>query len=387
MLATSAPATTPARDLWSLPGPWFRGLFTARPAAAGLDPGVVDWAAVAPALSTHALTPLAYRRLDELGLLAALPDGVRRAWAADAAHARLQAALQRRAATAVTTALGVAGVRHAFFKGYAYRVTFYRPGWVRVAGDLDVLVDRPAVEAARAALVRAGFVQASSSLDYQRFAPADPRQVATVEANHYELAQFVRRTRLTDPPSWVLGADFVRRSPYPFELVDGDVLFHDVVDLHWTPHFAFARERPLESVRPAADVPVLGAAWSLFTSSFKLYFEAFDRPHYGLHHLIDLAALVESGLDAAEWRTVADLVSRYGMQAAAFWTLSYADRLARQGGVPPSLLDAWSVTAPAIEDLPPGHLPHRTFHSQLDLGDFLPYLTGRRAARPLFPEA
>jgi hypothetical protein len=226
-----------------------------------------------------------------------------------------------------------------------------------------------------------GFNQAASTIDYQRFTPATERQIKETEAQHYELAQFVKSYRLTDCPPWLFGPDFRRRAPFTFESQGEEILFHSVVDIHWALHFSFVSEEPLANIvheaRAPNPIPRLSTGWNLFISCFKLYFEAFDRPYYGMHHLIDLAALLRTHPTGSDWETVAALVRRYGMQACMFYTLSAAESLVGQPVVPLSLFCEWSVTAPVPDSMPDG-VEKRTYHTNLDLGDFIPYMIGRR---------
>jgi hypothetical protein len=275
-------------------------------------------------------------------------------------------------------------VRHAFVKGSVYRQWLYRPSWVRIGADLDLLVDRRNTEAARAVMYDLGFYHASATIDYRNFRPAAWQQIAETEASHYELAQFVRQTELTNRPDWLLGEGFNRRPPFTFERIGSGIQFHTVVDVHWTLHFMFKEESPLDEMpapQPGA-LPRLSTAWNLVTTFFKLYFEAFDRPYYGFHHIADLAAMLRDGLSAGDWRRVDALVQAYGLWAAAFYTLSAASSLAGSGSVPQELLDSWARSAPPLESLR-YDVERRTWHTPLDLGDFVPYMTGVRTAAPL----
>jgi hypothetical protein len=259
-------------------------------------------------------------------------------------------------------------------KGAAYRLWLYAPAWVRVCGDVDVIVRPEDVEPVRRAMRDLGFVQASCSPDYQCFRPASREEVANAESRHYELAQFIRDHRLVNAPDWLLGADFVQRIPFGYEMLADGAVFHANVDVHWALHFAFADASLLDDAASLAPrvgeaIPIPNSAWNLFVSCFKLYFEAFDRPRYGLHHLIDVVALLGDG--AMDWAMFRQLVERYRIDAAAFYVLSAAERFVGRKLVPEDVVAGWCLTRPMASA--------GATHSN-DYGDFMPFMLGTRMA-------
>lgn len=360
-----------------LPGALLRAVLSPTPVAgsAALDDACrgCDWDSLAEDLARHALTVLACERMRELGLLDALPHAVAKRWRAAAKHAELQGVLQRRAGREISQALTRADIRHAFVKGAVYRDWLYDPPWTRTGADLDILVERGRIEQTRAILASLDYVQASSTNDYRNFAPATSHQISATESQHYELAQFVRQYRLLNLPAGYFGDDFERRVPFTFEAIGDSMYFNCVVDVHWALHFKFAEERPLDGIiQPADGLPRLAMSWNLFTSLFKLYFEAFDRPRYGLHHVVDLQAMLRQQPSENDWRSLSALVERYALEAAAFYTLSAAQDIAGTRLVPARLLDAWcSVDRDAVS------------RSPLDYGDCMSYVLGRRVRAPL----
>lgn len=327
------------------------------------------WAQVAEDAEHHVVGLLLARRLHELGLDDALPDDVRASWAADARHARLQHAAQTAGAVRLSAELSRRGVRHSFLKGFSYRLLHYRPAWVRLGGDIDLLVDRADVEAVRVAMRSLGFTQASCSHEYQHYRPAAAYEIATTESRHHEMAQFVRDLRLHGGDGWLLRPPFRQRVPFAFEALDAGPTFHCCVDIHWALHFLFVDADPLADVVdapvPGTDgvLPVLAPHWNLLFTSFKLYVESFDRPRFGWGLLADLVALARSDLD---WDALAGLGQRFGLEAALFYTTSAAERLAGGPLVPGPLAREWARPAPPG----PG--------ADLDLGDFVTHLVGER---------
>lgn len=304
----------------------------------------IDWESLAAEADGHVIGVIVYQRLCELDLANALPPAIRQRWLADSLHAKLQHVLQRRASLEISRTLTGLSIRHALIKGTAYRLWLYRPAWIRIGGDIDILVDHANIEHTRVVMNDLGFVQASCSADYQHFRPATWEEIVRTEVGHYELAQFVRDHRLTNPPAWLLGADFVRRVPFAYEMLATGPVFHVCADVHWALHFAFAGASPLHDLVllqtcDGTAVPVLNSTWNVFTSCFKLYFEAFDRPRFGLHHLIDVIALLD--YVAIDWQLFKSIVEHYHIEAAAFYVLCAAEHLAGRKLIPPDLLDGW----------------------------------------------
>jgi hypothetical protein len=364
------PATSthrPVRRLDELPQPLLARLLAADSGDGRTArlPRKVDWTELRGDADSHVVSVLLGQRLRELGLEGKVSTSVADAMVADRRHARLQHLLQQRDAETITAALTAAGVRHAFLKGFAYRQLVYRPAWVRLSGDVDILVDPSNAEVTRHVLRDLGFTQASCAADYQHYRPATPQEIAHVEARHYELAQFVKNYRLDNAPEWLLRRPFVQRVPFAYEYVDGQPTLHSCVDVHWALHFWFASASPLDDLDPAASgLPLLTTEWNLLFSSFKLYFESFDRPRHGFAQLVDLAALLKRPLD---WDRFAQLVRANDLGAAAFYTLRAAERVSKSRAVPAELYEEWS------------RVP-REPRSGPDAGDFAPFLVGRRVA-------
>jgi hypothetical protein len=369
--------------LHHLPRDLLSDLLSATPPApidAGTEPGAwiaaVDWQAVALDANDHALGPLVYRRLEDLGLTGYLPAHVALAWQADSLHAQLQNALQQQDAREISRALTGQRIRHAFAKGFAYRNWLYRPEWIRIGGDVDLLIDRENVERVRSVMHGLGFIQASGTLDYREFRPATRAEIDDVERKHHELGLFVRDYNLKNAPEWLFGPNFIRRVPFTYEALASGPVFHSCVDVHWALHFIFADADPLADAQmhgstPERQLPILSSTWSILFSIFKLYNEAFNRPKYGLTHLIDLVALLHAGQSTMDWTTFHALVSAYQLETAAFYTLSAAERLAGTSLIPASLLARWSV-------FPFSQRTNYGESSPIDPGDCMPYVLGER---------
>jgi hypothetical protein len=332
--------------------------------------GAWDWSSLAADADRHNVGVLVRQRLTESGQSQALPDAVAGRWLADAQHAALQHGLQRRDATAVSEALTRAGIRHAALKGFAYASRLYEPSWVRFGGDVDILVDRDNVDRVRRLMGDLGFTQAKFSADHQQYWSATPQEILAVESQHYELAEFNKEIRLQNAPEWLLSPTFTRRSPFGFGANGAQQpVFYSSIDVHWALHFVFANASPLDAVREdSGSVPILSHEWNLVFSLFKLYFEAFDRPRFGFTHVADIRALLDSG--EIDWDRVDALVSRFGLEAAAYYTIACCESLSAEPSAPQDALRRWS-------DI--GDPQGSSAAANLDFGDFIPYLTGSRA--------
>jgi len=377
-------AAPPASALTELPTPLVRALLAARPLSAQdreevrrvAESAAIDWRGVARTVDASGVGPLALTRMHELGLAGHLDPQTSREWEADRLHAQLQCVLQREDALRVTRALTEAGVRHAFLKGLALREWLYEPLWVRAGSDSDILVDLQDVETTRSVLLSLGFVQASRDKDFTNFRPATPLEIWITESQHYELAQFARDFRLRNPPEWLFSPDYKRQAPSAFEMLPDGPVLHSVIDVHWLLHFLFEGERPLDRVEwletstGDAELPTLPLEWHIFFTAFKLYFEALDRPGWGLHLLADLAALLQvRPPDDVDWEWLDSRVELHEMEAAFFYTLSAAERVAGQALVPDEFLRRWAAIEPRDSD---------DTRPNLDFGDFLPHVLGRR---------
>lgn len=341
----------------------------------------VDWTSLAKDINRHAVGTLLFNRLREWNWAEKiLPAEVAAAWEADAQHARLQYLIQRRDALEINRLLTRHGIRHAFFKGMAYRETLYSPPWTRMGGDSDLLVDPCNVELCRAILFGCGFQHAACDIHYQNLRPATDMEIRAVEAKHYELAQFIRVHPLENTPDWFLGPSFVQRAPFAFERLSDAVVFNSVIDCHWSLHLALKDEMPLNSsitvtTSSGQTIPILSPEWSLFTTCFKLYFEAFDRPGYGLHHLLDIIALLDAHGNNLDWNFLAGLFERHLYQAAGFYTLNAAQNLAGKQLLPEGFLTPWLELPSRLPDQ-----PETLDHTTLDFGDFIPSMLGERSS-------
>lgn len=334
------------------------------------------WSDLADDAERHVVSLILYQRLREMGLVSDIPGKVFQAWEADARHARLQHAVQLRAAVRISRELARRSIKHAFLKGFAYRLAYYDPPWVRLGGDIDLLIEPGRVELVRRTMYDLGFIQASCAHDYQHYRPALPHEIAYTESRHHEMGQFVRNFRIHGAAPWLLSEPFKQRVPFAFEALASGPTVHCCIDIHWALHFIFAAAQPLASVHsvqvPGIDtrIPVLSREWNIIFSAFKLYVEAFERPRFGFAQLTDLVALAS---DEPDWKSVSDLADEFKLDAALYYTLSAAEKLAGRTLMPADILADWAARGPRPGE-GQGNDPAATF----DFGDFTPFLVGVR---------
>lgn len=366
-------------SLAELPGEFLAVLFSAEPYNAPIrSQPQVEWTAIAAEAAKHGIGLLLYQRLIEMGLADYLDAGTAGAWQADARHSLLQCNIQRSDAIEISDEFQRCKIPHAFLKGFVFRELWYRPTWVRPASDLDILVHPSDTERARAAMFRIGFDHATRTWDFREFRPATEEEIRRVEKTHHELAQFARSCRLSNPPDWLFQPEFARGAPFTFEKLQQGPVFHSVVDIHWALHLAFVDESPLDDLTwvPCATgspIPMLSHDWQLLFLIFKLYFEAFDEPRKGLHKLIDLAALLKNAAKSEiDWNWIDLAIERYQFEAAAFYTLSAAERITGEQLLPHDFLSKYRRMKPRTKGVSKDEFP------DLDYGDFLPSVFGRR---------
>ncbi len=343
-----------------------------------------NWREIAQSLRDHGIGHLFYQRLTELGGIDLLDAETAAAWQSDANHSQIQCDLQRADAIEVTSEFQRSGIRHAFLKGFVFRESLYDPYWIRPGSDVDILINSRDIPAAKAAMRRAGFIQASRSADFRDFRPATRREIEDLEQWHFELVQFARRYRLKNGPEWLMGPEFARNAPFAFERLPEGPVLHSVFDIHWALHFAFVDDAPLETISSmtTADgrytIPALSPEWQLIYTSYKLYFEAFDEPGKGLHKLVDLVALLsQPAVTQWDWDFVARITARHQLEAVMFYTVSAAENIIGRPVVPRELLESWRAIPFRGCDfrIAGDDSAHRP---KTDLGDFIPMLLAER---------
>jgi hypothetical protein len=289
---------------------------------------------------------------------------------AASALAAVQFALCRR----VVDEFGRQGIPHALIKGSAVRVTAYQQDPLSRCGlDVDIAVPAPYLEAAQEVTRRQGFVAGSLLEGGRHFRTVDEDERAAVEATHYELACLVRRQRVQGV-SPDLQAAIERAMPVlrPWHHLGPDLGCYVTLDVHHGICLDIPVDELVAGARPVpagdGQVNVPAPAWMLFHTIFKLYWEGAHNYRKGAYQYADLIRLLPLAAEDDQLELI-DLLSRYELEAAGFYTLR---RLPDEFGValPPALAafvqHAWAA-------------PKDAFPSEVnDVGDMWAKIWGHR---------
>ena len=238
------------------------------------------------------------------------------------------ARLQIRYTGVVATELDGAGVPYALLKASALR-SFYPCPERRGAMDIDIAVPAAHLRAAEEVARAQGFLPAAYDRATGTFRLARPHERAIVEAQHYELAQLVRRQRVElpaathqavvrtmrhmqwHPPSWHLTAD-------------GELACYLALDVH----HGLSPEIPVTELVAGAQpgppgpgqVRLPPTAWLALHLIYKIYWEGVHSYRKGGYQYADLIRILPH-LDATAARELTGLLRRYHLVAAGYYVL------------------------------------------------------------------
>lgn len=164
--------------------------------------GGPDWPACATLAARHGLGPLLYHRAQRIAAAWPMPAGLER----ELRTAYLGATLENRgllaAAGEAIRALAEAGIPAAALKGLHLAAAVYENPALRTMGDVDLLVPADQVDAARAALMAAGYVpHGADDPTSHHVAPLVKPRAAPVEL-HWEVCPTPNPFRLDVQPFW-----------------------------------------------------------------------------------------------------------------------------------------------------------------------------------------
>lgn len=223
-------------------------------------------------------------------------------------------------------ALEAAGIRYALLKSSAVRLKVYADPVHRTGWDIDIAVERDALPCAADALQRIGFRFAQFNPQTRRFAPADPRLRAEVEAEHYELGFLVRRSRVKGLSARQVQA--IRRTlggSRHWHLDDDEQLCcYTTVDVHHGLSLEVSTSELLKSACPlpwnGRQVWLPSLPWLAFHVVYKLYWEGVHAYGKGLYQYADVCRLVQRMTDA-EAEGLILLLESANLRSAAFFVL------------------------------------------------------------------
>ncbi|HTU45724.1 MAG TPA: nucleotidyltransferase family protein [Bryobacteraceae bacterium] len=251
---------------------------------------------------------------------------------------------QRAALVETMTALERRGIEALTFKGAEIHLRYfdYALGGM---GDVDILVRRSQIEAARAELHGLGYRHGRLNREGHPDWMAEihwfsPQEIAAHEADHYELAQLMRveRFHVSVREAALLRLQRVRL-PVLRES-DGGWLLGVCVDLH----HGVAANLPSEPFFAAADPGTCGAALSMtatdlvWSTTSRYYIEVAAEAKRSLR---DLAYVIAALGDAIDWTRVERLAVDYELGASLYYPLAFLRR-AFGAAVPDAVLEASS---------------------------------------------
>ncbi|HOW96218.1 MAG TPA: nucleotidyltransferase family protein [Kiritimatiellia bacterium] len=293
-------------------------------AAGGLDP-----LRLLPLVDQNRLAPLLYRNLKAAGLDAVLPPGTMSALQQRLLQEMLRGARLEQETRNLLERFQARGLRVILLRGLAVGEAVYGDGSLRPYSDLDLLLLKEDLPAAKEQLREAGYG-----------APAKALEDGYYERQHLHLLYVHRKTGVMAEIHWALDHRF---TPW---LVDYAELFRDARPgtIAGAPALALSPEDMLLSLglhlvkhgpcaellldRPAAAERILAAGWWI--------------------HVLDVAEAVERGRETLDWARVADKARRWNIGAAVRASLRCAGQLLR-APMPAGLIE--SLGAPRASGL------------------------------------
>jgi hypothetical protein len=211
--------------------------FGAEPPRQGGDPAQIDWDYLLRTSADNRLDGIVFNALDRLGVLAEAPEPVRRALEERYRRIVETVSLYIHHAGELAERFRAAGLRMIVLRGPALGLTIYEKPYLRPFRDLDILIPREEIGAAKEVLDNAGFVPEKGLLPDPYF-----------EKHHLHLRRIHARTGAAVELHWAFD------HPYAPTLVDIPSLF--------------LRARPAGDA--AAPLPVLDPVDALITLCLHL---------------------------------------------------------------------------------------------------------------------
>lgn len=234
--------------------------------------------------------------------------------------------------------LGGHGIDPLLFKGVEIAARYLHGHMPSMMGDVDMLVPRQQLGAARAALFSLGYRQAEYDQDRGALVDADVSDIARVEGSHYELFPF-RRMQAFELDADELAAlrAAPRRAPVFLTdarqaclIVELDIHHGVALDIETAPLLA----RSQQSVQDGART--LSHADHLWVTTARYYNET---AVHGKRTLRDFTYVIALLRDAVmDWDIVLDAAHQYELHPGLFYYLSFASSLFSNSPVPADVL-------------------------------------------------
>lgn len=247
--------------------------------------------------------------------------------------------LQRSAACEIAAEGARRGFAPVIFKGADYIERYFSGRSPSIMGDIDVLVERAAIGAARASLYQLGYRQAKFDVTQRCLVDADVAAIAAVEAVHYELYPFCRLVPIEldaaerhAAHSWASKLPlWIPEDGAAWLCVELDLHHGIALDVEVAPLLEHCRPSPFDGARsfcPADSV------W--FTTS-RLYTEVALHGKTTLRDFAYLVALLRD--EQVDWDILLSACEQYQLRPALYYYLSFVNQLFDRRPVPDEVLD------------------------------------------------
>jgi hypothetical protein len=247
-------------------------------------------------------------------------------------------ALQRAAASQILHAASDEGVFTVVIKGSEVLNRYFQSRGLSFLNDIDILVAREDIQAIKRLLYANGYAQHLFNSERQALLPRDIREIADIEANHYELAPFNRLEpiNLTEDeaafvrewnwhPIWPIGDRY-------FAVMEFDVHYGVAFDVEGTEFF------------PRCEASSFGAghamseADQLWFITSRFYNEVGASGKSTARDLAYVAALMTGG--RIDWSVIVSAAERYDMRPSLYYYFLFVDWITGAKVIPADVIDA-----------------------------------------------
>lgn len=297
------------------------------PRVSEAPPSIKDFAAK---LTATDIQQLRRRRIDSLQY-----------WVADPANSRQKLYnrlwhFQRASLERAIGALNEHRLEFLVFKGGEFISRYFQNQSIGMLYDVDILIRRQSVGAAKRALFGAGFKQAIFDPESSTFVDRDVSEVARMESAHYELAPFAFCQEMTlDADELELAAAY---NEFPIWVTqDRRTFFVVEVDLHHAIAMDIEGAELFNRAVPSSysNALTLSAADHVWFTTSRFYTEVALHGKRSLRDFCYLAAILRC--ETIDWDVIVETSDKYELNSALYYYLAFLDRILG-GAVPVSLL-------------------------------------------------
>lgn len=242
--------------------------------------------------------------------------------------------VQREALLSIAGCMVDENVEFYIFKGSECSERWYQSRALGIFNDVDILAPLHEMGRVKAILYQNGFRQAQFDAAQSRLVDRDVTAVGAVEAQHYELAPFIKLIPLGKDADYVCDTNQIA---YPMVCIDGLCMVAVEVDVH----HGVATDIEIDDVtldaRPSAFNVGLTFSDSnqlwILTSRYYTEVALFDKR--SLRDFCYVLPIIAAG--DVDWDLILRVAAKYELHASLFYYLSFMSHLAGDL-VPPQVL-------------------------------------------------